>query len=182
MTGGVSEKPEKQVKNLPVNSVLSAEDTKCQKKEKVQRKKSSLDEKIEGLPKEKDEKEKAIEPMMSLSVKKNAEEDENIGDKVSLSKPLYENLVPKENKEDMLASFDRWERALYDKIHVTSYDAGFTWPTSMLMSQILRWGSEAETEEDLVRMLHWNREFNLYEVCKPYLHDIMVLGKEAWGE
>lgn len=172
----MSEKKSEIEKKNPKGELLEGK-SECQEETKVPIKKS---EKEKQVPKKPEKKE--IGEILSLKKNVEKEEDDRNGDRVSLSKTLYENLVPKENEEEMLASFDKWERALYDEIHVTSYDAGFTWPTSMLMSQILRWGNEAETEEDLCRMLHWNREFDLYSVCKPYLKEILSWGKEAWSE
>lgn len=72
----------------------------------------------------------------------------------------------KENGEDLAL----W---LFQKTGLKSEDVGFSWGTDMLLSRILSWAEESETEAEFVQNLKYFHQSDvLYERCKGFVSEI----------
>ena len=72
----------------------------------------------------------------------------------------------RENGEDLAL----W---LFQETGLKSEDVGFSWGTDMLLSRILSWVEEAETEAEFVQTLKYFHQSDvLYEKCKAVVSDI----------
>lgn len=72
----------------------------------------------------------------------------------------------KENGEDLAL----W---LFQKTGLKSEDVGFSWGTDMLLSRILSWAEESETEAEFVQNLKYFHQSDvLYERCKDFVSEI----------
>lgn len=62
---------------------------------------------------------------------------------------------------------------LFQETGLKSEDVGFSWGTDMLLSRILSWAEEAETEAEFVQTLKYFHQSDvLYEKCKAVVSDI----------